>query len=237
MIEQRCDSDPGKPGFGRVFFALDSRSHTGMPVSQILRSLPDRHSQAPPLDYGGLNVLVPKSKGKRMKNHTRHLLAIVAGAVFVLSGIALGQGSMRDTMQVQGGRQDTLHTQGNMQDTSEAGVRDSSQGSANGSVAPDNTGINKRDRNDSEVTADEQGQSPADIDMTQKIRRAIMEDDSLSTYAKNVKIITRDGMVTLKGPVRSEQEKTAVEQKASTVAGTGKIKNEMEVKATTEHEK
>jgi hyperosmotically inducible periplasmic protein len=172
-----------------------------------------------------------------MKNHTRQLLAFVAGAVFVLSGIALGQGSMGDTMQVQRGIQDTLHTRGNMHDTAQTGVRDSSQGSANGSVAPDNTGINKRDRNDSEVTADEQGQSPADIDMTQKIRRAIMEDDSLSTYAKNVKIITKDGMVTLKGPVRSEQEKAAVEQKASTVAGMGKIKNEMEVKATTEQEK
>jgi hyperosmotically inducible periplasmic protein len=166
-----------------------------------------------------------------MKNHTRQLFAFVTGAVFVLSGIALGQGSWRDTMQVQGGMQDTLHTQGNMQDTAQAGVRDSSQGSANGSVAPDNTGINKRDRSDSEVTADEQGQSPADIDMTQKIRRAIVDDDSLSTYAKNIKIITKDGMVTLKGPVRSEQEKSTIEAKAAAVAGTGKIKNQIEVKA------
>ena len=82
------------------------------------------------------------------------------------------------------------------------------------------------------MTADEQGQSPADIDLTQKIRRAIVDDDSLSTYAKNIKIITKDGMVTLKGPVRSEQEKSTIEAKATAVAGTAKIKNQIEVKAT-----
>jgi hyperosmotically inducible periplasmic protein len=180
-----------------------------------------------------------------MERQTRQLCAVIAGALFLMSGIALGQesttpssqrpssqGSMRDSMQIQGGRQDTVQ-QAMPGDSLRGGVRDSSQGSTSGSVAPDNSGINKRDRNDNEMTADEQGQSAADIDMTRRIRQAIMRDDSLSTYAKNVKIITKDGMVTLKGPVRSEQEKTVIETKATGVAGTGKIKNQMEVKAAT----
>lgn len=189
-----------------------------------------------------------------MENITRRLLAFSAGALFVLSGIAMAQdsttpsgqmrspqGSMQDTMRTQGSMQDTTQIpgdvqqvspmQGGRQDTLKSSPRDSVQGSTGESVAPDNTGINKRDRNDNEMTADEQGQSAADIEMTRKIRRTIMEDDSLSTYAKNIKIITKDGMVTLKGPVRSEQEKSSIEAKAASVAGTGKIKNQIEVKA------
>ena len=178
-----------------------------------------------------------------MQKQKKKLCAFVAGALFLVSGIALGQdtttqsthiptsqGNLRDSTQNQGGVQDTVE-QAIPGDTSGTGSRNSSQGSSSSSEAPDNTGINKRDRNEGEMTADEQGQSASDIDMTQKIRRAIMDDDSLSTYAKNIKIITRDGMVTLKGPVRSEQEKSTIEAKAAAVAGTAKIKNQIEVKA------
>lgn len=70
-----------------------------------------------------------------------------------------------------------------------------------------------------QLTASDQGNSEADIEMTAKIRRAIVEDDSLSTLAHNVTIITRDGKVTLRGDVRSMEERTAVLAKATAVAG------------------
>ncbi len=95
--------------------------------------------------------------------------------------------------------------------------------------AADNTKINQRDRSRGEMTADQQGQSKQDREITQKIRKAIREDKSLSTYAHNVKIITADGMVTLKGPVRSEAEKAAIEQKAARITGNGKINNELDI--------
>jgi osmotically-inducible protein OsmY len=69
----------------------------------------------------------------------------------------------------------------------------------------------------------------SDRDITQQIRKAIVGDKSLSTYAHNVKIITRNGQVTLKGPVRSDEEKSAVEQKATEVAGSGKVTNQITV--------
>jgi hypothetical protein len=115
-------------------------------------------------------------------------------------------------------------------------VTDSVQGSSGGTVEPDNTAINKRDRYEEEPTADDQGQSSTDIETTRRIRQAIMDDDSLSTYAKNIKIITKDGMVTLKGPVRSLEERTSIEAKAAAIAGTGKITNQIEVKTASSSE-
>ena len=93
----------------------------------------------------------------------------------------------------------------------------------------DNTGINKRDASPKEVTADQQSQTKEDREITQKIRQAVVDDKSLSTYAHNVKIITVDGMVTLKGPVRSEDEKRTIEEKAGQIAGKNKIKSEIEI--------
>jgi hyperosmotically inducible protein len=93
----------------------------------------------------------------------------------------------------------------------------------------DNTKINQRDRAQTELTADQQGETKQDREITQQIRRAIVKDKSLSTYAHNVKIITVGGMVTLKGPVRSEEEKTAIEEKAAEIAGNDKIKSEIEI--------
>jgi len=90
----------------------------------------------------------------------------------------------------------------------------------------DNTKMNK---NDVGVTADSQKMNPADRELAQKVRKAIVDDKSLSTYAHNVKVIARDGAVTLKGPVRSDEEKTAVEAKAVSVAGDGKVTNELTV--------
>jgi hyperosmotically inducible periplasmic protein len=96
--------------------------------------------------------------------------------------------------------------------------------------AADNTKVNERDRNKNEPTADQQKENRSDRDITQQIRQAIMKDKSLSTYAHNVKIITQNGQVTLKGPVRSEDEKKTVEAKATQVAGENKVTNELAIK-------
>jgi hyperosmotically inducible protein len=85
--------------------------------------------------------------------------------------------------------------------------------------APDNTKTNQGDGNKGAVTADQQKMNPADRQTTKQIRTAIYRDKSLSVYAHNIKIITQDGEVRLKGPVRSEDEKANVEAKASAVVG------------------
>ena len=95
--------------------------------------------------------------------------------------------------------------------------------------APDNTKINQRDRNKSEPTADQQKDNRSDRELARQIRRAIVKDKSLSTYAHNIKVIAQDGMVTLKGPVNTQEEKQAIEAKAAAIAGQGKITNEIEV--------
>ncbi len=100
---------------------------------------------------------------------------------------------------------------------------------SNGSA--DNTVVNQRDRNGNDPTADQQKDNRSDRDITQQIRRAIAQDKSLSTYAHNVKVITRDGQVTLKGPVRSDEEKRAIEAKAAEIAGGNKVTSELDIKA------
>jgi hypothetical protein len=106
---------------------------------------------------------------------------------------------------------------------------------ATGSIAaqtqtrPDNTKVNTRDRAEGAVTADQQKENATDRDLAQKIRRSITRDKTLSTYAHNVKIVSQGGQVTLKGPVRSEQEKKDVEAKAVEMAGAGHVVNEISV--------
>ena len=96
--------------------------------------------------------------------------------------------------------------------------------------AADNTKTNQRDRSANEPTADQQKENRSDRDITQQIRQSIMKDKSLSTYAHNIKIVTQNGQVTLKGPVRSEGEKRAVETKAAEVAGQDKVSSELDIK-------
>jgi hyperosmotically inducible periplasmic protein len=99
-----------------------------------------------------------------------------------------------------------------------------------GAQAPaDNTAVNKRDRAKGAVTADQQRENANDRAITQKIRRALLEDKTLSTYAHNVKVVAQDGQVTLKGPVRSEDEKKTVEAKATEVAGAGRVTNQISI--------
>jgi|SRR5579864_1476544 len=87
------------------------------------------------------------------------------------------------------------------------------------STKADNTKVNQRDRSKAEPTADQQKENKSDREAAKEIRRAITKDKSLSTYAHNIKVISENGSVTLKGPVRSEEEKRAVEAKAAEVAG------------------
>jgi len=95
--------------------------------------------------------------------------------------------------------------------------------------APDNSGRNARDSDGDTLTPGDQGDSEADVALTQKIRQKVVADDSLSTLAQNVKIITVDGVVTLRGPVENGKEKERVAAVAEQIAGQGKVKDNLEV--------
>jgi osmotically-inducible protein OsmY len=101
-----------------------------------------------------------------------------------------------------------------------------SQSTAN----PDNTKVNAQDRDQGSVTADQQKETRSDREITQQIRQSIVKDKSLSTYAHNIKIITQNGQVTLKGPVHSDDEKRAIQAKATEVVGENKVTNELDIK-------
>lgn len=96
-------------------------------------------------------------------------------------------------------------------------------------VQPDNTGINKRDRNDHTLTPMDQSGSKADREITQAIRKSIMKQE-LSTNAKNIKVITRNGEVTLRGPVDSKSEAEKIVTMAKAIPGIKTLNNELEVK-------
>ena len=96
-------------------------------------------------------------------------------------------------------------------------------------VPADNSGRNERDRNDATKTAGDQSESEADRTISQSIRQAVVADDSLSTTGKNVKIITVDGIVTLRGPVKTGEEKTNIGAKAQQVAGVKRVDNQLEI--------
>jgi osmotically-inducible protein OsmY len=99
-----------------------------------------------------------------------------------------------------------------------------------GATAPDNTGVNKRDRSKSEPTADQQKENKSDRELARNVRRSLVKDKSLSSYAHNIKVVAQDGKVILKGPVRSAEEKQAIETKAAEVAGgADKVNSEIEV--------
>jgi osmotically-inducible protein OsmY len=94
---------------------------------------------------------------------------------------------------------------------------------------PDNSKNNQGDGNSGAMTAQSQKENPSDRAISQKIRKSIMQDKSLSTYAHNIKIVTMDGKVTLKGPVRSDDEKSAINAKAVAVAGADNVTNNLEI--------
>jgi len=101
---------------------------------------------------------------------------------------------------------------------------------AKNGTAPDNTKVNKRDANAGALTPMDQGNGETDLKITQQIRQAVIGDDSLSFTAKNVKIITVNGKVTLRGPVNTLQERSRIEAAARKIAGAAQVDNQLEVK-------
>ena len=99
----------------------------------------------------------------------------------------------------------------------------------NASAAPDNSAVNQRDRESQNLTPIDQSNKPEDVKITREIRHALVKDDQLSMDAKNIKIITVDGAVTLRGPVKTEQEKADIASKAAQLAGDSNVHNELEV--------
>jgi hyperosmotically inducible protein len=96
-------------------------------------------------------------------------------------------------------------------------------------AAPDNSGVNVRDRNPEAMTAGQQSNAKGDVELTRRIRRAVVKDNKLSMMAHNVKIITVNGSVILRGPVKTEKEKAAIARKAQAIAGADKVDNQLEV--------
>lgn len=95
--------------------------------------------------------------------------------------------------------------------------------------APDNTAVNERDRSGATKTPGDQSESAADVRISADVRKAIMDDSSMSTDAKNCKVITENGVVTLRGVVNSQAEKDAIEAKAAAVSGVLRVVNELEI--------
>jgi hyperosmotically inducible protein len=94
----------------------------------------------------------------------------------------------------------------------------------------DNSGVNVRDRDEAAVTAGQQSNMKSDVELARQIRRAVVKDSSLSVMAQNVKIVSANGSVTLRGPVKTEAEKDAIGSKAQAIAGADRVNNEIEVK-------
>ena len=103
-------------------------------------------------------------------------------------------------------------------------------GADNEKSKPDNTATNERDRSGETKTPGDQSNSSADLKVTQAIRQALMKNSELSTTAKNIKIITANGQVTLRGPVKTAQEKARVDQIAKSAAGGAQIDDQLDVK-------
>lgn len=106
-----------------------------------------------------------------------------------------------------------------------SGQKDSSQ------YSPDNSGKNQRDASAQTLTPEDQKGNSVDLDIVQKIRQAIVADNSFSMNAKNIKIVAVNGMVTLRGPVDNIQEKQNIESKAGHIVGMTKIDNQLEAKS------
>jgi hyperosmotically inducible periplasmic protein len=134
-------------------------------------------------------------------------------------------GASSDSQNVSSGRSASADTQSSSTTTAAGSTNDTSK-------LPDNTGRNVRDRSDATLTPGDQGETQADVELTRRIRRALTSNDQLSTDAKNIKVITQNGKVTLRGPVKTEEERRTIASVAQQQAGTAAIDNQLEVKAT-----
>lgn len=144
------------------------------------------------------------------------LLAAIAASFLFISGESIAQ-------------QYSDNTGVNKRDRSSQDWNANQQGRSTSRQYAENTGVNNRDRSSQDWTADEQGQSKSDLKITQDVRKAVLDQGSVSMYAKNIKLITKDGMVTLKGTVTSVEERIMIENIASKVSGVNGIQNEIKV--------
>ena len=101
--------------------------------------------------------------------------------------------------------------------------------SSSSATAPDNTGINARDRSANAVTSDSQSNNREDLDLARNVRSAIENHKSLSTDAKNVKVMAADGTVTLRGPVNSSTEKSEIVRAVKSVPGVHRVKDRLQI--------
>jgi hyperosmotically inducible periplasmic protein len=115
-------------------------------------------------------------------------------------------------------------------DTSRSADAQAQNNSSAAEKSPDNTGKNVRDRANGTLTPGDQGENQQDLEITRRIRRAITSNDQLSQDAKNVKVITTNGKVTLRGPVASDQERKTIESIVQQVQG-ATVDDQLEVKA------
>jgi len=138
------------------------------------------------------------------------------------------------------GCQQKTDNQGGTSDTSTPSRGEERQNVSRDSTQPgnaenkpvDNTGRNARDRSGDTITPGDQGGNESDRELTRRIRRVITQNSQLSTAAKNVKIVTVNGKVTLRGPVQNEGEAKAIADAATSIAGAGSVDNQLEPKAT-----
>jgi hypothetical protein len=140
--------------------------------------------------------------------------------ILALSLMAAGcarEGARRDEM-----RDDTTPATQNETQTSPTP-------SPTGTTDETNTGMNVRDRNGNTATPQDQSNSEGDLQITARIRQAILDDQALSITAENIKIITVNGKVTLRGPVKNAAEKSAIVAKAQQVAGTTQVDDQLEI--------
>ena len=143
------------------------------------------------------------------------IFTIIPLSLSLLSFTALAADKVPEAMKI------PVNSQTTPKETTEKHVQESPQG--------DSTVRNKVHDGNNAVTADEQSSDKADVEITRKIRQEVMKDNSLSTYAHNVKIITAQRRVVLKGPVRNNEEKMKIETLAKAVAGQDHVVSEIEV--------
>jgi hyperosmotically inducible periplasmic protein len=177
---------------------------------------------------------------------THRIFALAAALAFF--GIhASAQQPLRDKVTVANAQSDTTRGMYNKDGTAKKGrhhMNDSTRAktmrrgdnrdTTHMHTAPDNTRRNKRDTTKTHLTPMDQGSKSEDVEMTRKIRAEIMKLDGMSMNARNIKIITVDGHVTLRGPVNSEAEKQRITDAVEKIAPSGKVDNQLEVKQSEE---
>ena len=162
------------------------------------------------------------------------LLIIIATAVSILTSFGSLKPSEASTAEAQAASQDTDNAPRSKDQKSPSATatkeKDVTRQDGATHNSADNTGTNARDKSGETLTPLDQSSDQQDLDKTQKIRKALVEDASLSTNAKNIKVITVNGTVTLRGPVDSAEERNKIVAKAKPIAG-GQLKNELEIQS------